>query len=163
MATDQESRFEDLSLLVVDEDRGYAGILIQELRAIGLTRAMRAKSPKDALQAMHASPVDVVITEWYPQFVAFLRDADKHPNPRIPILVVTEHVQASEVIAARDAGVNEIMVKPVSTEILAAHIRDAVDGRRPFINAPGFNGPDRRRRTAEFKGPERRGQGAQAG
>jgi two-component system, chemotaxis family, chemotaxis protein CheY len=164
MESEKEKRFHELSLIVVDEDHGYGTILVQELRSIGVNNVVRATSPKDALHSLGGRPVDVIITEWYPGFVAFLRDPDKSPKSQIPILVVTDQLHANAILAARDAGVDEIMAKPVSSGVLAAHIHDAVDDRRPFIEADAFHGPDRRRhKSDDFDGPERRGGAAPAG
>ena len=75
-----------------------------------------------------------------------------------PGLVVTGQVHADAIIAARDAGVDEIMAKPVSAGVLASHTHDAVDDRRPFIDMAAYFGPDRRRHdSASYDGPDRRG------
>ena len=164
MESEKEKQFRELSLVVVDEDHGYGTILVQELRSLGIIDVVRATSPKDALHTLGGKPIDVVVTEWYPHFVAFLRDPDKSPNSHIPILVVTDQLHADAILAARDAGVDEIMAKPVSSGVLVAHIRDALDNRRPFIEAAAFHGPDRRRhKSDQYDGPERRHGAAPAG
>jgi DNA-binding response OmpR family regulator len=49
---------------------------------------------------------------------------------------------------ARDAGVNEFVVKPFSTNTLYAKIRATVEHPRAFVELPdGYLGPDRRRRS----------------
>jgi two-component system chemotaxis response regulator CheY len=158
MATEQEKRFRQLSIVVVDEDHGYGNILVQELRTLGIMHAVRAHSPKDALHTLGGQTVDVIITECYPRFGSFLRDKSKNSKSHVPILVVTGEVTPEAIYAARDAGVDEILAKPVSAGILASHIHDAVDDRRPFIEMSAYYGPDRRRHpNANYDGAERRG------
>ena len=48
------------------------------------------------------------------------------------------------------------MVKPVSGEKLASRILNVIDHPRPFIKAPEFFGPDRRRRDIKYTGEDRR-------
>ena len=58
---------------------------------------------------------------------------------------------------ARDAGVTEFLVKPLSAQALHQRILSVVAHPRPFIRTPTFFGPDRRRtKAAEYTGPERR-------
>ena len=47
-------------------------------------------------------------------------------------------------------------MKPVSAEKLAQRLLYIIDRPRPFVKAPGFFGPDRRRKVEEFKGEEKR-------
>jgi DNA-binding response OmpR family regulator len=54
--------------------------------------------------------------------------------------------------------VDEFLVKPLSTRTLLQRIESALRHRRPFVDAQGFHGPDRRRRhtSAPPNGAERR-------
>ncbi|MEL0110382.1 MAG: hypothetical protein VW835_01505 [Rickettsiales bacterium] len=65
-----------------------------------------------------------------------------------------EHVSA-----ARDAGVNALVVKPVSASDLRDHILDALDKlHHPFVECDAYTGPDRRHEsTTAYRGRERRG------
>jgi DNA-binding response OmpR family regulator len=47
---------------------------------------------------------------------------------------------------ARDAGVNEILTKPVSPESLYGRLTSVVRQPRPYIETEQYFGPDRRRR-----------------
>ena len=46
---------------------------------------------------------------------------------------------------ARDTGVSEFMAKPFSARSVADRILAVVNTPRPFVLAPGYFGPDRRR------------------
>ena len=159
----REKRFRQLGLVIVDEDHGYGNIPIQWLRSLGVNNVVRDASPTDARRIVGERQIDVIITEWYPQFVAFLRDPEKNPQLHSPIRVVTGQVHAKEIFAARDAGVDDVMAKPVSAGVLTSHIHDIVVDRHPFTENPTFFGPHRRRRKSnDFDGPERRLDGEQA-
>ena len=60
-------------------------------------------------------------------------------------------------LEARDAGVTEFLVKPVSAKALVDRLRTVIERQRMFVRAESYTGPDRRRRTtAGYKGPLRR-------
>jgi DNA-binding response OmpR family regulator len=60
------------------------------------------------------------------------------------------------ILAARDAGVDEYLIKPLTTAALCAKLEAVLSRRRAFIESEAYVGPDRRRRTAPFQGADRR-------
>jgi hypothetical protein len=59
--------------------------------------------------------------------------------------------------AARDAGVTELLAKPVTAGHLFARIAEIVERPRAFVRTDTYFGPDRRRHRAEgYPGPWRR-------
>ena len=60
--------------------------------------------------------------------------------------MLTGHSEPARVREARDAGVNDFLVKPVSADSIYRRIVSLVDDNRPFIRTRTFHGPDRRRR-----------------
>jgi hypothetical protein len=60
-------------------------------------------------------------------------------------------------MAARDAGVTEFLVKPLSAKALYERILSVVLHPRPFVRTKNYFGPDRRRNSNPgYAGPERR-------
>ena len=78
-----------------------------------------------------------------------MRNATSSPNPYIPIIMVTGHTERHRVEAARDAGVTEILAKPITAQNLFSRIGEIVDHPRPFVKSVDYFGPDRRRHRAE--------------
>ena len=59
--------------------------------------------------------------------------------------------------AARDAGVNEFVVKPITAKAVLDRINAVILRPRAFIKAEHYVGPCRRRRDlADYEGPFRR-------
>lgn len=63
----------------------------------------------------------------------------------IPIILMIEAPDTALVIAARDAGVNEIVIKPPAVAALVRRLMSVLKEPRPFVRVKGFIGPDRRR------------------
>jgi DNA-binding response OmpR family regulator len=71
--------------------------------------------------------------------------------------MLTGHSEKRRVVAARDAGVTEFLVKPLSARALYERIVNVVVNPRPFVRTKTYFGPDRRRNlNPSYVGPERR-------
>ena len=88
--------------------------------------------------------------------VRLIRNASDSPNPYIPILMMTGHSTIENIYAAREAGVDEYVAKPISAQSLLLKILAIVNNPRIFIKTPRYFGPDRRRSNQPFNGEDRR-------
>ena len=71
--------------------------------------------------------------------------------------MLTGHSEKARVVGARDAGVTEFLVKPISAKALYERIFNVIANPRPFIKTKTYFGPDRRRTVNQnYVGPERR-------
>ena len=57
---------------------------------------------------------------------------------------------------ARDTGVTEYLIKPVTANALYSRIVNVIQNPRQFVRVSEYFGPDRRRTTQDFTGEERR-------
>ncbi|WP_336970446.1 response regulator [Brevundimonas aurantiaca] len=75
-----------------------------------------------------------------------------------PIIMVTNEATAAAIKGARDAGVHEFLRKPYTTGDLFKRVENVALKPRPWIEAVGYVGPDRRRfNSGEYAGaPKRR-------
>ncbi len=104
-----------------------------------------------AIVDFNMSPIDGV------EFTRLVRQAADSPNPFLPIIMLTGHAARARVEEARDAGVTEFVVKPVTAKAVLDRINAVVNKARPFIRTQEYFGPDRRRRQdPAFTGPWRR-------
>lgn len=86
-----------------------------------------------------------------------LRSTPNHVNQRSPIVMVSASGDLSTILTARDAGVDEFVVKPMSVRTLAERTSAAVFQRRRFVETESYTGPERRRRADPlYPGRERR-------
>ena len=85
-----------------------------------------------------------------------LRNDPAAINRHIPVLMTFASADKSRIVAARDAGVTEFLKKPFSAEHIQLRLDGLKKAPRAFVEAPAYAGPDRRRRDASVKGPDRR-------
>ncbi len=152
-----------LHVLVVDDNAHMRSIVVAILRGIGVGTVKEAGDGADALEAMRAGIPDIVIADLNMDpidgldFARMVRTAPDSPFPFVPIIMMTGHTERSKVTAARDAGINELLAKPISARTLLDRIIAVVDRPRPFIKTATYVGPCRRRTTPkDFAGPWRR-------
>ncbi len=152
----------DVHVLIVDDNRQMRQLLRSMLHAVGVRVVVEADSVQAARRALGGT-IDLVLLDWQMQPVdglAFTREirwgADS-PRPFVPIVMLTAHTEIHRVAAARDAGINGFVKKPVSAQMLLSRVSSAITDHRMFVKADAYRGPDRRRVTlAGYGGPFRR-------
>ena len=156
-------RFDLLKILLVDDNPHMRMLLTQILRAIEVKQIYEASDGAEALQVMRAHNIDIVFTDLTMQpldgidFVNLLRNSPDSPNQMAPVIMVTGHSTMRRIAEARDAGVNEILAKPVTARGVLSRISEVIENPRPFVRTPDYFGPERRRRAdPDYTGPMRR-------
>ena len=172
MAEDTTRKIYDLSnftILLVEDFEFMRQLTTNMLKEFGVGGVAVANSGNDAKHMLnvtaHSSApqtIDIVLTDWMMpdgsghELIQYIRNHKSDKIKFIPVIMISAFTSENTILTARDSGVNEAMVKPVSGEKLASRILNVIDHPRPFIKAPDFFGPDRRRRTIKFSGEDRR-------
>lgn len=155
--------FSKLRFLVVDDNPHMRRILRTVLMGFGSREIRDAVDGATGLDAFTQFTPDIVIMDWAMpmldglEFARMVRQPDDNASPFTPIIMLTAHSERARVTAARDAGVTEFMVKPISALGLHHRIVNIIANPRRFIRTTTYFGPDRRRNSAPgYSGPERR-------
>jgi CheY-like chemotaxis protein len=158
--------FNRLRFLIVDDNVHMRRILRTLLHGFGSREVYEAEDGATGLERFTKSAPDIVFVDWAMpifdglEFARMIRQPEANANPFVPIIMLTGHSERKHVTAARDAGVTEFMVKPISAKALHQRILNVVANPRPFIKTKNYFGPDRRRNVvANYAGPERRKSG----
>lgn len=153
----------DIHVLVVDDNKQMRFLVRCLLRAGGISKVTEADTGAKAFDVMRAGTVDLIIVDWKMApvdglaFTNMVRRNHDSPSPYVPILMLTAHTETSRVTAARDAGVNGFIKKPISARLLFDRISNVLTDTRMFVRSDAFFGPDRRRGSdPSYAGPFRR-------
>lgn len=155
--------FDYLKALVVEDNDHMRALLRSLLAALGIKQAFEARDGGEGfIELRHRQP-DFVLTDLSMkpmdgiEFTQRIRHSPDTPNAYVPIIMVTGHTERHRIESARDAGVTEILAKPITVQNLYSRIVEIVERPRPFVRCKDYFGPDRRRRTnAHYSGPWRR-------
>ncbi len=158
-----------VGILLVDPKPFMRRLMGSVLRLFGATEICESTDGAAAFEDAKNFVPDLVITEFAMapvdglELVRLLRRSQATPNRYVPIIMATAYSEVHNVVAARDVGVNEFVIKPLSGRSLMTRIEQVVENARPFVDVPAYFGPDRRRRyKAGFAGQDRRGDGRPA-
>jgi CheY-like chemotaxis protein len=155
--------FEYLKALIVEDNSHMRALLRALLNSVGITDIAEAAQGQAAIEALRLRRPDLVLTDLAMkpmdglEFTRYVRNDQNSPNPFIPIIMITGHTEKHRVEAARDAGVTELLAKPITASNLFSRIAEIVERPRAFVRCDSYFGPDRRRhRTDGYGGPWRR-------
>ena len=154
---------ERLKILLVEDDPSMRSLVRDMLSTFGISDIQTANDGSKAYAELRNYPADIVIVDWVMEpldgidFTRMVRSAPDSPNPVIPIIMLTSHSSVERVLEARDNGVTEYLMKPVTAKGLYSRIVAVIENPRQFVRVSEYFGPDRRRSVKDFMGMERRG------
>jgi DNA-binding response OmpR family regulator len=154
----------EMLTLIVDDNQHAADIVRSVLRSLGARRIRYAATEEDAFRAFCGERFDLVILDQNLgtggegfSLARRMRLDPRSPNRMVAILMLTAYAQQHHVLAARDAGIDEFLMKPFTAKALAMRIATLVSAPRHFVSSTTYFGPDRRRpATPGYEGPDRR-------
>ena len=152
----------NLNILLVEDDPSMRLLLRDMLSAFGVEKIVTVSDGRKAFSELRQFPADIVITDWVMEpldgleFTRMVRNQPDSPNPFVPIIMLTSQGAFDRVQEARDNGVTEFLVKPVTAQALYTRIANVIQKPRQFVRASEYFGPDRRRTIKDFRGEERR-------
>ncbi len=155
--------FPGLTALVVDENTFVCKMMAEVLKSLGAAEVRTAETTADAREALQRwLPRVLVIDQTIGgqsgiQFARALRAHSDDQIRRIPVVLISGEVSKSRIVEVRDAGIDSLLAKPVTTRALADRLGDIVHRPRKFVISATYVGPDRRRREkTNYQGPFRR-------
>lgn len=154
-----------INILAIDHHAFSKSILMEVLRGIGLSN--------DNVHFENSEQVIEYGTGQFDADIALLSHGQDEPLNlhvveqlrrsadnsirELPIVLLSSMATKSLILQARDAGVDEIVMRPVAPAQLKTKLRQLIEAPRPFITASNYIGPCRRRHDSEsYAGLRRR-------
>ncbi|MFJ6024731.1 response regulator [Brevundimonas sp. NPDC092305] len=157
------SSLQAIQVLLVDDNQHMRAITSAVLGSAGMRKVIEATDGSSALEMLREHAIDLAIVDFnmFPldgvEFTRLVRNSPDSANPYLPIIMMTGHSEKSRVYEARDAGVTEFVVKPITAKAVLDRIQAVIWRPRPFVKTESYFGPDRRRQAnPNYKGPMRR-------
>ncbi|WP_309628126.1 response regulator [Brevundimonas sp.] len=158
------SALQSLNILLVDDNQHMRAITSAILQSAGIRNIREVSDGAMALDVVRDHEVDLAIVDFnmFPldgvEFTRLVRNSLDSANPYLPIIMMTGHSEKHRVVEARDAGVTEFVVKPITAKAVFDRIQAVILRPRPFVKTQGYFGPDRRRTATalNYRGPRRR-------
>lgn len=147
--------------MVVDDQSSIRSMLRQILRVLGCVNLIEFDNAEEAWEYAKSKPIDLALIDWEMKpmsginLIRKIRNDPASLNTFLPIIMVTGHSETCNIIRARDAGVTEYLVKPISAKTLLNRINNVIEHPRRFVRVGEYFGPDRRRRDADVDNDRR--------
>ncbi len=143
---------ENVRVLIVDDQDFIRSLLRHILGVLGCKKISDAANGEIAWDIMLDNPPDLLIADWEMQpmdgieLVGKVRNDKNSPDRFMPIIMLTAHSERPRIITARDCGVNEFVMKPISAKTLFSRLNAVIEHPRRFVRTSEYFGPDRRRK-----------------
>jgi CheY-like chemotaxis protein len=154
------SGLSDIHVLLVDDNDNMREIISVMLKGAGIKKIKAVADGEEAIRTLAWFSADIAVVDYNMapvngvEFTRFIRTSPLSPNPFLPIILMTGHAERTKVVVARDAGIHEFMVKPITARGLLGRFNAILAKPRPFVRTAKYFGPDRRRLSAEnYDGP----------
>lgn len=153
-----------LRVLLVEDRQFQRRLIAETLRSAMRVDILMAESADHCVLGMAYFQPDAIITDWDLEggkgvaLVKRLRAGEAGEGARgTPVVMVTARSRESDVAYARNAGVDEFVLRPFSAAVLLRRLMEVTSRRREFVESAAYLGPCRRRRGDEtYEGPRRR-------
>ena len=163
LKTLDRARCHSLRALIVEDNQHMRALLRALLMAIEIRQIFESKDGSAGLDKLPEYKPDFILTDLSMapmngiDFTRALRRIPDDDFSVVPVIMVTGHTEKARIHAARDAGVNEVLAKPLTVAGLINRIEEIIYRPRKFVRCATYLGPCRRRRDHPgYFGPWRR-------
>lgn len=142
--------FRKARMLVVGESTKALDVLCTTLRGFRVREIQQSESTADAKRFAGSGQFDLILADCeMPEedgiaFAQWLRSDPDGPNFTAPLILLSAFTAQERVCAARDAGANMVVAKPVVPAVLLSRIEWVARNHRRFVICESYRGPDRR-------------------
>jgi CheY-like chemotaxis protein len=147
MEKDAATRLASARILLVDDEQYMRKVVRTMLLGMGVRQVMEAHDGPSGLDLIRNQAPDVVILDWEmpglngASFMRMVRSPETFPLPDVPVIMLTGHGEKARVVEAVCLGVNEFLLKPVSTKALRDRLSAVLCNPRPVVSSGSYYGP----------------------
>jgi DNA-binding response OmpR family regulator len=159
----EQNALSKIHILVVEDDRIMRTLVRDMLQIMGFSHVTLASDGLEAIECLNTLTPDIIVCDWKMQgmdglaMTQFIRERAPGGKRFVPIIMLTGRSEEHHVLRARDAGINEYLIKPFTAQHLFDRIKMVIENPRGFVISDDFIGPDRRRqRSAPPDGARKR-------
>ena len=152
-----------MKVLIVDPNAFMRGVVADSLRRLTVTNISAAASAVEAFQIGRTFKPDIIFVDWDAgrmsglEFTREIRRNTTGLHRETPIILLAGIIDHDQLMSARQTGINEFLLKPVSAQGVLSRIEEVVLRPRKFIDSRNYVGPCRRRKEdTNYAGPWRR-------
>ncbi len=124
--------WDSIVCLIVDDDKFSRTFAKTALYQIGIKNTREANSTEEALDQLNNFKFDIILLDQQMpeqkglEFVSILKSGQIENNPNVPVIMITVDTMEKTVLDAKELGIQEYLVKPISPLALKKRICTAL-------------------------------------
>ncbi len=152
--------FQNVKMVLGDQNRDLRGALIAILRQHGFHNVVHSGTMPIIEETAAANRADLIVCDVdlaEGDFCKLSKDIRHNligRNPFLVIMALADQPDQEQVRKIVNAGVDDLILKPISAGLIAERIINLTKSRKEFIVTTDYIGPDRRKPGAKRKGQE---------
>jgi len=120
----------NMNILIVDDYKTMLRIIRNLLKQLGFDNVDEATDGSEALQKLRDKAYGLVISDWNMEPMTglqLLREVRKDVKLKtVPFIMITAESKTDNVVAAKEAGVNNYIVKPFNAATLKTKLESVI-------------------------------------
>lgn len=116
----------NMNVLVVDDQKMMRRIIVTMLAELGIKNVQEAADGNEALDCLKKFKADLILSDWNMEGmtgIEFLKAVRANPDFKtLPFIMVTGENKVENIVAAKQAGVSNYIVKPFAADMLKTKI-----------------------------------------
>ena len=150
MLPSDKINFEKIQFLVVDNNHHSLKLMTAVVTGFGAHNILKCATVAEARDIVCGQPIDFLLISAQMSdedgyaFVRWLRRKAPEVNRFIPVIALSSHTRRSQVLAARDCGVQGVITKQLVPKVLLERAFWVAHDVRRYIECDEYVGPDRR-------------------
>lgn len=123
--------WENVTCLIVDDDKFSRTFIKTALYQIGIKNVKEASTAKEAMEQVNSFKIDIILLDQQMpekngiEFARELKSSNVEDAQEIPIIMITIDTKEKTVLDAKELGIKEYLVKPISPLALKKRICSA--------------------------------------
>lgn len=132
-----KSIFTRTSILVVEDNPAMRSLFRQLLNALGMGGILAASDGETAKSIILKAKLDIIITDYRIkptsgiELAQWVRQDPASPNPDLPIIMTSAVSSPGQIIAAKNAGIDGFLLKPLNLNQLRQRLTAVLNTPRP--------------------------------
>lgn len=158
MDTLSKSKAGNIKVVLVEPHRQIRAAIRYSLHEQGFENIREISDVKELHEVLEASDVDLLISavsdkRTIPgaqslETIRKIRRQECGKNPFVVTIALASESSETIIMSAMEAGFDDIILKPFSSDMLIKKIQRLMSDRHPFVVTPDYVGPDRRNDVA---------------
>ena len=126
--THKQIVWDSIVCLIVDDDKFSRTFTKTALYQIGIKNTKEATSTEEAIELLHSFKIDVILLDQQMpgqnglELAKVIKSGSLDGNKNTPIIMITVDTKEKTVLEAKDLGIQEYLVKPISPLALKKRI-----------------------------------------